>query len=461
MKSIFITYIVFSTLFLSSAWSKTTDSSSISADDREAYKSALENYRAIYKEQIQKLSSDPYRGFNSIYEIGENEDSVFSNSTEQDIKLYAQLCALVYTSERSDFDAIQDEIKGKLRNLDLGGHELVGILKRNLATKPALSAILLYNKDKNHLILAFKGTVDADNYDDWARNVNFTAYKGPDPLGALRAPDGSKMNVHGGFARAYLEGIDDFMPQFREIMAQYAPSIIENIETKKMPLKIDVTGHSLGGALSSLAANDMRRIVRTTNIVKNPAMLKVGNISFASPRVWDKASADKFNEGMGGEHETLRFVDIADLVPDVPPLSKHVGIPFYFGAHQYTYSIARHSMADNYLIHAPATFTKIQEDAKYFRFLKDSIKHYKKLLGDTSSENFEVYDQINNLKIQLRQLDSSIAFFRGKIDEENDIAKVQAVVDYWSALKVQKRKVEQQIADEEKKLKKGSSWWPF
>ena len=67
--------------------------------------------------------------------------------------------------------------------------------------------MLLYSKEENHLVLVFKGTVAKDNLDDWKKNLDFTKYSGDDPLGALRAPGGVKLNVHSGFAKAYLEGL--------------------------------------------------------------------------------------------------------------------------------------------------------------------------------------------------------------------------------------------------------------
>lgn len=433
--------------------------------EKKSYEEALENYRSIYRELISQHLGDMNTGFHPDYQLSLSENTLYSNATEKDIYLYAKLCSLVYTKERSNFEEIKKEIEAELAKLNLEGHKLIGLLQRNLKTKPALSAILLYSPQKNHVILAFKGTVDTDNYDDWKKNLSFFSYSGADPLGALRAPNGiTKLNVHRGFAGAYLEGLDEFLPQFREILAQYA----EQITKSPLPVRITVTGHSLGGALSLIAANDMRRIIRTSGLIENPDKLIVENVSFASPRVYDAQSARIVEEGMGGKHNILRFVDLADIVPSVPftlLYADHAGIPFYFGKSVYTFSIASHAMT-NYLEQSPKTFQKFKSDAEYLRRVFDSIAYYKKVLGDTSDEPFEVYDRINNIKIAMERDTAANAFWVGKITEERDPEKLKEIQGFLNEISERQKPLREQLRKEEEKLKAfqapaKSWWWPF
>lgn len=436
-----------------------------STDDLKAYQEALENYRAIYKELISKYLDDPNSGFNRKYWVGDKEDTLYSRSTEKDIALYAGLCALAYTDERSDFNKIQEEINNGLKSLDLDGHKLLGLLKRNIKTKPALSAIVLYNPQKNHMIIAFKGTVDKDNYDDWKKNLSFFAYSGPDPLRALFAPDGfTRLNVHNGFASAYLEGIDDFLPDFRKLVSEYA----EQIKKHSLPLVVTYTGHSLGGALSEIAANDGPRIFRQTGLSDDPKKLIIENISFAAPRVYDAKSARIVENAMGGVHNILRFVDIADPVPTVPWTilgSDHIGIDFRFGKSVYTYDVGKHSMT-NYVANAAKTFEKFKSDAQYLRYVLDSIAHYKGLLGDTTKEPYELLDRINSIKVAMQQNKITLDFWMGKIIDEKDVAKVQELASIRNAIDPEQKRLQQELKEAEDQLKAlkpstKSWWWPF
>lgn len=444
-------------------WSETED-------EIQAYKDALSNYRSIYNEIISNYLKKPYSGFNHKYQLGLKEKTLYSDMTEQKVELYAKLCSLVYTKERADFEKIKQEVENGIRNLDLGGeYKLIGVIKRNLRTTPALSAILLYSSKKNHIILAFKGTVDKDNYDDWKKNLNFLKYSGSDKFKALEAPDGTKLSVHRGFAVAYLEGLDDFVPQFNSFLSEYAKDIQRNIDQEKKPLKIVVTGHSLGGALSLIAANDMRRIIRTSGLIKDPSKIEVGNISFASPRVYDSKSAKIVEKQMGGKHNILRFVDPDDLVPTVPFTvldADHAGISFYLGKKTvYTFSLDSHAMK-NYLAKSPKVFKEIKDDADYLRFVLDSINYYKNKLNDTSAEPFEIYDSINNIKINIQQNDAAISYWTGKIHEEKDKEELMQIQTYLQEINQNQKILKESLIKEENKLKelnkKSKSWyWPF
>ncbi|OPZ24322.1 MAG: Lipase (class 3) [bacterium ADurb.BinA186] len=418
---------------------------------RETDLADLKKLTKIYNEKIETQLNNSSSGFHKRYQIATNEDSLFSRSIEDDIKFYASLCAIAYTQERQNFDEIVNEINNNLASMPRSGYQLLGLLKRNLKTLPALSAILIYNQTDNHLVLAFKGTVGKDTLDDWMNNIDFMGFSGDDPLRALRAPDGSKLNVHQGFAKAYLEGLDEFLPQFKSLVEKH----FDEISNNKNPIRVTVTGHSLGGALSLIAANDMRRILRSAGLVKAPSNFIIENISFASPRVYDFDSARKVEIAMGGPHNILRFVDNADPVPEVPlniNNSKHAGTPIFFGEGSLLFKVSKHSMRENYLKNAPKAFQSIKDEAIYRRHIQDSIVFLKKQLGDTSGNSFDILDYINDLKDDLYRAQSSFNFLSALLKEmtsrEERYKNYITIKTLWEEI----QKIKKLIKKEEAKL---------
>lgn len=454
MKKIFLVMSMLTFTSLSSNISFASAPEIVDQLEHQANLDALENYQGLYEQQIKTQLDHIYSGFNRIYEIASNnENTLFSRLTEDDVLFYATLCSIAYTEQRADFTLITNEVNNKLATLHRNGYRLLGLLKRNLATLPTLSAILLYNKAENHLVLVFKGTVDKDNMDDWWKNGNLTKFSGQDPLGALNAPDGSKLSIHGGFARAYLEGLDEFLPQFRTLLATH----FDDITTNPKKFRLTTSGHSLGGALSTIAANDMRRILRQTGLALDVNRFVVENINFASPRVYSPSSAEKVEKGMGGPHNIVRFVDKMDLVPSVPFSllnSKHVGTPIYIGESGF-YSISKHKMKDNYLVKCPTALRLLKEEVDYRKFVQDSIVHYKALVGDKTPNHFGAFDYMNSLKIDLQHADASSEFFKGMLKETTEKHKKDEIEKYLKDLKKDRKEVKEKIKVEQSKFKTG------
>jgi hypothetical protein len=111
--------------------------------------------------------------------------------------------------------------------------------------------------------------------------------------------DGS---VHRGFMTAYIS-----------VMAQ----IVGYVAPAK---RIIITGHSLGGALATLCADDLANL-----------HFPVAEVcTFGSPRVGNGSFARHYNEEL--EFATLRFVNAGDPVPHVPWVFgtyRHVGTQAY------------------------------------------------------------------------------------------------------------------------------------
>jgi hypothetical protein len=146
------------------------------------------------------------------------------------------------------------------------------------------------------VVLSFRGT-EINNFigafDDWRRNMELIAE--PDESGGL---------VHLGFRK-------DLKEVWGEVKEYLRPLLDGTGRT------LWITGHSLGAALATLAAE---RAVRE-------AQFKVqGVFPYGSPRIGDDVFKAKYNAlGLGAV--TFRFINNQDVVPKIPPGTpyKHVG----------------------------------------------------------------------------------------------------------------------------------------
>ncbi|MCM3619606.1 lipase family protein [Sutcliffiella horikoshii] len=102
----------------------------------------------------------------------------------------------------------------------------------------------------------------------------------------------SKPLVHSGFLSVY------------ESIRGELFSILDQVDTSKT---IFITGHSLGGALATLFSLDCALNSKCESVIM---------YSFGAPRVGDEAFAKLYNETVPA---SIRFVNLADLVPFVPP----------------------------------------------------------------------------------------------------------------------------------------------
>ncbi len=143
------------------------------------------------------------------------------------------------------------------------------------------------------LILAFRGT--EQKMKDWATDLNFVRTEGP--LG----------NVHEGFNSA-----------FNSVAISLTKGLVELYNNRQ---QIWITGHSLGGALATLATAALTEI----------GLEIAGSYTFGSPRVGDETFATTFKNKMG--NRVFRVVNGNDVVPRVPPSLggyKHVGNVIFF-----------------------------------------------------------------------------------------------------------------------------------
>ena len=149
------------------------------------------------------------------------------------------------------------------------------------------------------IVLAFRGT-QLDDF--WASLLDFVV-----DVGIFPVPDHAGHLVHGGFNAALGEVWTEVLEKLRS-------------EQARQPRPLWVTGHSLGGALATLAAS---------RCALEPSLRLHGGYTFGSPFVGDK----RFGRAIGVPF--YRFRNDTDLVPNLPLglLFRHVGqLQFIDGA---------------------------------------------------------------------------------------------------------------------------------
>lgn len=140
-------------------------------------------------------------------------------------------------------------------------------------------------------------------------------------------------SIHGGFNERYMAIRSSLMNKLMLVM--------EHNNLKVEDVEFVITGHSLGGALATLAALDIR-----LNVLKeNEGKLKL--VTFSSPRTLDVAGAAEF-ELVVGEGQALRIW--IDKDPIVAGLSntlfglKHVGLSIKLESDSYILNMKNHKL---------------------------------------------------------------------------------------------------------------------
>jgi len=154
---------------------------------------------------------------------------------------------------------------------------------------------------------------------DWKTNFNFwfKKWKRPD-----YARSDSKIRVHTGY-------FDGWMRIRDKVLGMITSD------------KIIVTGFSMGGGVSSIAAVDI-------DYNKNP--IEIHCFDFDGAKVWNKAGRDSFAKRISNG---FKIKNGNDLVTKVPPFYYHAGTKIHIGAKEYwwKFSVQDHRQ----MIDEPAT----------------------------------------------------------------------------------------------------------
>lgn len=185
------------------------------------------------------------------------------------------------------------------------------------------------DRTRRRVTVAFRGSVTQN---DWLTDLNMFGKSVPNPLYDEGGKQSKDLLIHNGF-HAYLFYPSKFkkIAKFEEILSQAG-----DILSKNPGYRLYVTGHSLGGALSSLFAFEAAAS-SATHIPK-----PVTCVSIASPKVGAAAFGNAFK--LLEKQGKLRYLRVANdrdavtLAPDIESLSgayslvcqdrvyRHVGI---------------------------------------------------------------------------------------------------------------------------------------
>lgn len=180
--------------------------------------------------------------------------------------------------------ALLEALDGELRRI-LGG-------RAREAERIPLGFVARRGRDA---YLVFRGTKTTK---EWIGN--FT-------MGLEDYPFGPYGRVHHGFLDSYRE--------LRE-------AIMAGLGGLSGRSRLYIAGHSLGGALASLAAPDIEGT--------RPGLIR-GIYTFGSPRAGDRVFAQGFDSSFGGI--SFRIANNSDLVPSIPPPAPMMGVVGSFFTH--------------------------------------------------------------------------------------------------------------------------------
>lgn len=204
----------------------------------------------------------------------------------------ASMAHLAYDHYEETKDAERKKRLFKAR-LKSGDFELIEIFN---SEETDTQAFLAKNEKYNYAVLAFRGT---------------EVTKVKDMLTDAKALKASVIEgrVHKGFLEAY---------------NSVKPAILEALP-KVLGIPLYITGHSLGGALATVATNDLEEAVVNNTIMREQI---AACYTFGSPRVGNKQFNKEFRSAI------YRVVNTTDVVTVVPLLAMgyiHIGDVRFLG----------------------------------------------------------------------------------------------------------------------------------
>ncbi len=180
------------------------------------------------------------------------------------------------------------------------------------------------------LTVVFRGTVPTD-IANWIINLDAQSKTVP-------FPPHPSVNVHAGFWTAYSRLRSDLITGLQNAMTA----------TNGRAVSLITVGHSLGGALSTLAALDLKLTPAVDHLPESipPASnLSVGVWTYGSPRVGDSAFSELFTASV---NVSWRHTHANDVVPHLPLESMgftHVPIEVYWNEPFNSFTICNQTMS--------------------------------------------------------------------------------------------------------------------
>jgi triacylglycerol lipase len=203
---------------------------------------------------------------------------------ELDLEL-ALKCAHLSREVYGDFTSIKFKAASQAQ-VTLIEAEVPELANADVPTpKTDTQAALLHEVDLNQVILVFRGS---ESNVDWFNNAQFRQKTYP-----YGDDSSTEVRFHRGFMAAYFAVRD----RLQDRIKQYPTATLV------------VTGHSLGGALATIAALDLQYNI--TQHSKQPLSV----YTFGAPRVGNAALVESFSQRVPNSY---RFVYGRDLVTHIP-----------------------------------------------------------------------------------------------------------------------------------------------
>ncbi|MEH2293114.1 lipase family protein [Nostoc sp.] len=220
-----------------------------------------------------------------------------SNYKEFDSLIAQELAGLLQKAYKQFFDRNQ---------LELGGdYHLESELKENGLPFGFVAS----KKNSNDVVVVFRGT---QTFAEWFKDVNIplVSYSdGKNTEGSILRVVGEKIQLIQ--SPVEIPKVGDFgrvTVGFRQIYISLRDAMINALKDCNPNSRIFVTGHSLGGALATLAIPD---IVKNTNFEPEKVIL----YTFASPRCGDRKFATNFKASRVRHWRIANTEDFVTMIP--------------------------------------------------------------------------------------------------------------------------------------------------
>ncbi|MBC6686663.1 lipase family protein [Wolbachia pipientis] len=203
-----------------------------------------------------------------------------------------------YNLNNKKFSELEERSYRVPAKLKEEGYKIIQFYNMRDNEQPYRHAGYVFIKDKG-ITIVYRGS---RNWFDYMKDAEMILTSSGELL-----PEGGK--IHSGFYSLF----KDSWGSVYEILKGHAND--QKLEIKDF--KINLTGHSMGGAIATIAALCL-------SVREGAEDLHVA--TFASPRVLDSAAAEVYEERLG--KKTIRVVNQSDFIPSLPLGSmgyKHVG----------------------------------------------------------------------------------------------------------------------------------------
>ncbi|KAF2878178.1 Alpha/Beta hydrolase protein [Massariosphaeria phaeospora] len=227
--------------------------------------------------------------------VGDVEKRGISAVRYHDLAIMSQYAAAAYCAGNNNSPGtVLTCPQGNCPYVEVADTETLTEFENSLDTD--VTGFIALDYTHNIIVLSFRGSVSGDN---WAANLNFSTTE------TTICPT---CDAWEGFWESWLEAQSVVLTTIARALEAYPK------------YKVIATGHSLGGAVASLAAG----VLRSQGV---PADL----YTFGSPKLGNFGLVEYLSSRANGTR-TIRVTHKDDIVPQLPPGYWHTGPEYYINA---------------------------------------------------------------------------------------------------------------------------------